>query len=109
MRPRYAIGVKAHVAGALDAHGNPIDSWLPAVAVEVYSIGPRTQIEPETGRTLVVEGLTVYAPPGTAIGPLDRVVIDGVEFEVEGDPADWTRGSFGWAAGIALNLKRAEG
>lgn len=109
MSARYTVGVRKYVAGVNDAHGNPVDYWLPPTPVEVYSIAPRVSVEPVTGRLAAVEGLAVLAPAGLVVGPLDHVEIDGVEYEVDGDPGDWTRGPFGFKGGVAILLKRAAG
>lgn len=109
MRTVYTVGVRRYVAGQKDSHGNAEDTWAAPVPVPVYSIAPTTSSEPEPGRSEVVEGMTVLAPVGTLIGPQDRVLIDGDEWETDGDLADWSRGPFGWAPGVSINLKRAEG
>lgn len=73
-------------------------------------------------RAVVVEGLTVYAPAGTAVGVHDRVVwpftvdaagavvASGEEYEVDGDVADWTQGPWQHPnAGVTFDLTRTEG
>lgn len=105
----HTIGHRAYQAGAKDAHGNPVDTWAAPVTVNVYAIYPRYAQEPEPDRPLVVVGLAVLAPPTVQIGPRDRVVIDGEEWDVEGDPGDWTRGPWDYAPGVEIVLKRAEG
>lgn len=108
----HTIGVRHHEAGATDAHGNQVDSWSDPIPLEVYSIAPATSAEPfEPGREAVITGLTVLAPNDavTLIGPRDRVVVNGEEYTVEGDIADWGQGPFGWSPGISFNLERVEG
>lgn len=106
----YSIGVKRLVKGQTDAHGNVTESFSDPVSVPVYSIAPTTSDEPyEAGREAVVTGLSVLAPIDTNITAYDRVVWDGEEYTVEGDIADWSKGPFGWDAGIAIQLKRVEG
>lgn len=106
----FTIGVKRYTEGSVDQYNNPTKSWSAPVAVEVYSIAPTTSAEPfEAGRNAVITGLTVLAPVGTVIGPKDRVVINSEEYEVDGKIADWSKGPFGWAPGIEIKLKRAEG
>lgn len=119
----WTVGVRAWSQSGRDAHGNPVPSWAPPVPVRVHAVGPRVQTEPgEPNRTVVVEGLTVYAPAGTVVGEHDRVVwpfkVDdtgavtfaGEEYEVDGDVADWTSGP--WpnpVAGVTFDLTRTEG
>lgn len=92
-----------------DAHGNPVDSLAEPVEVLVYAIAPRFATEPDPTRGAEVVGLNLLAPVGTVIGPHDVVVIDGEDYEVDGETADWTRGPFDWAPGVSINLKKAEG
>lgn len=111
MNPRktYLVGVRRYETGGEDAHGNPVEGYSAPVYIEVYGIAPSTSSEPEAGRNLVVTGYTLLAPPGTVIGPLDRVVIDGKEYKVEGEPGDWNRGPFAYEPGVSIALTRAEG
>lgn len=108
---RYTVGVRAFGAGepGYDVHGNEVVSWGDPVTYPVYAIAPRTSTEPAPGRDEVVVGLSVYAPHGVPIGPRDRVVIDGEEWDVDGEIADYDRGPFGVSHGIVINLRRAEG
>lgn len=106
----FTIGVKRYQEGAVDRYNNPTTSWLSAVAVLVYSIAPTSSDEPfEAGRNAVITGLSVLAPVGTVIGPKDRVVIDSVEYVVDGAIADWSKGPFAWSPGIEIKLKKVTG
>jgi hypothetical protein len=79
------------------------------VDVLVYAISPRqSSEEDESGRRLVISGLTVYAPLGVSVGPHDRVVVDDVTYEVEGEPGVWAYRDPG-PAGIQFNLERSDG
>ena len=111
MRPRktYLVGVKRYETGVEDDHGNPSEGYAAPAYIEVYGIAPTTSAEPESGRNLVVVGYTLFAPPGTVVGPLDLVEIDGKDYKVDGEPADWGRGPFGYAPGVSITLTRAEG
>jgi len=106
---RIPVGVRAFTAGETDAHGNPIDGWADAVETLVYAVHPRVSSEPLPDRSEVVIGLTMLTPPDVTIGPRDRVVYRGEEYEVEGDIGNWNDGPFGWTPGLAVNLKRVEG
>lgn len=107
----YVIEHLAHVPGGLDAHGNPVSAWAEPVPLPVHGWSPPSQdTEPgQANRDLVVRDLDVYAPAGTAVGPHDRVRVEGVLYEVVGHPEDYTRGPWQWAAGVRLNLLRVEG
>lgn len=106
----YTVGVRAY-APTTDAHGNDRDAWGAAVTQAVHGYAPPTPpSEPfEAGRDAVLWDLDVYCPPGFAVGPHDRVVVDGVEYDVVGGVEDFTHGPWQWAAGLRVSLKRAEG
>lgn len=94
--------------------GNITPGYLPAVDLKVYAIAPAaTQADAEPSspsRTAVVTGLAVYVPRGATLGPHDRYVIDGEEWEQDGDALDYTRGPFSNRVGqLVLNLRRTEG
>lgn len=107
----HTVGVRAFGAGGpgYDAHGNEVPSWGDPVPVAVYAIAPRPSEEPQPGRSEVISGLAVYAPADTVVGPRDRVVIDGEEWEVEGELGDYTRGPWGYPFGVVINVTRVEG
>lgn len=109
----WMVGHRVWSQSGRDAHGNAVDSWADPVDVPVHAVAPlvREGREPDSGnRSLVVDGLQVFAPAGVRFGPHDRVVWRGGTFEVDGETADYTAGP--WAnpvAGVVINLKRSEG
>lgn len=109
----WTVGHRVWSQSGRDAHGNAVDSWADPVDVPVHAVAPlvREGREPDSGnRSLVVDGLQVFAPAGVRFGPHDRVVWRGGTFEVDGETADYTAGP--WAnpvAGVVINLKRSEG
>ena len=109
VRAVYTVGHRAYVAGLKDAHGNVREGWADPVPFEVYAIAPLASQEPGDDRTAVTTGISLLAPQGAVVDPHDRFVVDGVEYDVEGDVADYTRGPFGFAAGLVVNLTRTEG
>jgi hypothetical protein len=114
MRAKYTIGHKVYEPGAVDDMGNEVDAWADSVDLKVYSIAPSASladVEPEPGRQAVMTLMSVLVPAGALLGPHDRYVIDGDEWEQEGEDGDYTRGPFRGprSAGIVLNLKRVEG
>lgn len=114
MTPRYTIGHRIYTPGAEDDLGNAVDVWAAAVDLLVYSIAPTASLadsEPtEPSRTAVLTGWSVLVPRGAALGPHDRYVIDGTEWDQEGEVGDYTRGPFSNRVGqLVLNVKRVEG
>ena len=88
----------AFVAGEVDTHGNPVESWGTATSVGVYAFDPGATSEPrEPGRDRVDTTPTLYLPSTVVFGARDRVTARGVLYEVEGvtrqfiHPTDSTR------------------
>lgn len=61
------------------------------------------------GREGVIVGLTFFAPVGTPLRHTDHVVIDGVPYEVEGEPGTWISPFSGTGFGVQAALRRAKG
>lgn len=109
MNATVTIAVRRFTTGAKDRHGNATTGHLEPQDVQVFAVYPTVSDEAQVGRSDVTEGLTVLAPTGTEIGPHDVVLWLGDPYEVNGEPGDWSHGPFGWAPGVAFNLKRTEG
>jgi hypothetical protein len=103
------IGHKPYASTTEDAHGNPVVTYGPTVQRAVYGYGPPIRTtDAEPGGTQVIEGLDVFSPL-FAVDPRDLFVIDGHDYMVVGEVADWTKGPFGFNPGQSFRLKRVEG
>jgi hypothetical protein len=112
--PRYTVGHRVYTEGETDDLGNPREGWADPVPLKVFAIAPTASLadaEPALpSRDAVITGLTLYVPRGAQLGPHDRFVIDGEEWEQEGDVGDYSRGPFTNAVGhVVVYLKRKEG
>lgn len=71
------------------------------------AVAPRYATESTDSRSpAVIVGLTIYGPPA-CINSDDTLVIDGVEYQIDGLPGEWTNPFTGWAPGIEVPVKRA--
>lgn len=61
------------------------------------------------GREGVIVGLSFFAPIGTPLRHTDTVLIEGIPYEVEGEPGVWASPISGTSFGIQAALRRAEG
>jgi hypothetical protein len=61
------------------------------------------------GRHGVTDRWTLYAPWETDLIHTDRVEVDGVLYELDGDVARWTQPWSGWRPGVVATLKRVAG
>lgn len=94
----------------LDEYGDPIAGEPTSATLDGCSVAPRLSTEVSApGREAVLQGLTLYAPYGTDIEHTDRVTVDGVPYEVDGEPGSWKSPFDGWEAGVSVALRRAAG
>jgi hypothetical protein len=112
---RTATIVRANPGGT-DQFGDPIAGTTVEIDVPGAAWAPRTQgAGPsaseihDRGRQGVIEGLSVYLPYGTDLRPTDQLRLDGVLYEVEGDPGSWWSPFTGRTPGIEVAVRRAEG
>ena len=109
----HAIRVHRYQVGALDAHNNPVESWVPDVALTaVQGVAPGAQNDEsvQPGRDVSEVAWTVYAPAGTLVGARDRVEWLGDVYAVDGEPRDYTRGPWrNFGEGVVIELRRTEG
>jgi hypothetical protein len=92
-----------------DAHGNNVpgpDVPTPVAGCAVY---PRTSSENTDRRDQVVIGLTAVMPYGTDVRATDRVKVDGVIYEIDGEPGVHESPLTGAQMGVEVALTRVTG
>jgi hypothetical protein len=86
--------------------GEPAEDWDNPTERDVTTIAPlepRPSDEPvQDARNAVTSGWTLYLPPGDPITRLNRVSVRGIEYPVQGEPADW-------GVGIVVQAFKTEG
>jgi hypothetical protein len=98
-----------------DEYGNTSAlDWSTATDTSVTLLAPpaprRTAAFGESnaiGRLGAIYGYTLYFPTGTDVSPLDRVVLWGDTFEVEGEAGRWTSGAGTDLGGLEVDVVRA--
>lgn len=108
MKAAIAVQVKRYDPGTKDAHGN-VGGHADPEDVYVYAVAPSSSTEPAPDRDAVVTVLTIYAPPSVVLDPRDLVVVNGEDYDVVGDTADFNRGPFAFAPGNTFALQKASG
>lgn len=75
-----------------DRYGDIITDWSAATATPVQAwLGPITTTENFDQRDATISTRRATFPCGTRIGPLDRVLVGDVTYEVDGQPNEaWT-------------------
>lgn len=83
----------------------PSWEWAPAEreVVTIAPLEPRPSSEPtQQARNALVSGWTLYLPAGDPITSENRVRVRGVDYPVQGQPADW-------GAGVVVQAFKTEG
>jgi hypothetical protein len=102
----FSVGHRAYSAAEIDAHGNAVPSWSEPVQKSVYGWGAPDTSEPKVaGYERVVVEVELLVPPGFQCQSRDRMVLDGVEYEVIGMPEMFDHNPFGWNPGGVINLR----
>lgn len=104
------ITILRPIPGEPDAYGEPTEAGVDRYSCPSAFTAPRMSSDlDEPGRAGVVVGLTLYVPYGFDVLAGDRVDVDGVIYECDGDPADWCSPLSGWEAGTTIALRRVDG
>ncbi|MFT4125083.1 MAG: hypothetical protein QM662_02480 [Gordonia sp. (in: high G+C Gram-positive bacteria)] len=84
----FDVGHKMYLEGAVDDWGNPVDTWADPVSKKFITWADYATEDPKLAghdRDVVDAGIIVY-PDFGSVSPRDRMVIDGIEYEVIGSP-----------------------
>lgn len=108
----YTLRVREPADGAVDEFGNPVVTWTER-DWPVSGIAPGSMTEPETtNRDLSLVVWSIIAPAGSQPGYRGQVRLPGDSqwYDIDGTPADWTRGPWPHpVAGVVVELRRADG
>lgn len=112
--PRHKNGVLAtvlkHEAGAEDAHGNPVESWVEFAVLENCGFDPGSTSEPRlAGQERVIVEPTLYAAYDAPVEPADHLLIEGTTYAVEGVARRWRNPNSGRRLGCVITLRLVTG
>lgn len=82
------VTIKNRFIDGQDQFGNDTYSFT-AQEVGPCSVQQGTTRETITATDQVATGMVLFAPYGTDVSYQDAVIINGVEYEVSGDPESW--------------------
>lgn len=108
----HTLHIRYWTSNSKDDHGNDVPMYSGPTPWPVHAIAPGAITEPtEPDRDAELIMYTIYAPATLdQPGARDLVVINGVDYPVDGRPRDWTFGPWPFPeAGIAVYLRRVEG
>lgn len=101
--------VRVRPPGYTDA-GDPIEAAPTRVPLCEAFTAPRTSSDiTDRGRAGVIVGLTLFGKYGTDLKHTDQVEVDGVLYDVDGEPGQWKNPLTGTKAGFEVALTRAAG
>lgn len=108
----YTLQVRSRTETGKGPLGNPTYSWSASRSWSVRQIDPGQSAEPYlANRDLSSVEFAVHADSASGVPAAgDQVLVDNDWYDVDGEPADWTRGP--WpnpVAGVVVLLKRIEG
>lgn len=88
----YTLGVRTYSGTTQDSHNNDVPIYADPVDWPVHAYASGANDEPaQQGRDLSNVLWTVYAPADDNLpGALDRVVLEGTEYAIEGEPRDYS-------------------
>lgn len=93
-----------------DSYGNDVYGDAPVATEGVFAPGGSSENTQQGGDTVVTQP-TVFLPD-LDVTPVDRIVIDGVTWQVDGTPRNWPANAFtGWRPDYPLEvpLRRVTG
>jgi hypothetical protein len=103
--------VRLRAPSVANRYGDAEADWSAATATTIAgcALQPAGSTEfTDPTRTVVTTRWTLFLPPGTDLAPGDRVDVDGVTYEVDGEPLDWSAPG-GNLDHVAAVLQRVEG
>ena len=112
---RHPAGVSAFVysfiGDAEDDYGNVTETWSASFAeLQGCAFDPGSSSEPRLqGHDRVIVEPTLYIPFEADVKPRDRVRVEGVTYEVEGQPRRWRSPFTGRTPGAVVTLRLVEG
>lgn len=96
--------------GGHDEYGDPVTSTEATCELHGCAVAPRTTADTKgRARGGVVEGLTLYCPPGTDLVATDAVEVSGVRYRIDGEVGVWSSPFGGDVGGLEVALTRAAG
>jgi hypothetical protein len=100
--------VRVRGAG-VDEYGDPIEGGS-STSLTVRAVAPRYTSDPaDPSRSPVIDGFTLYFPPGVDIAATDKLTVRGGTYEVDGEPGEWVSPFTNVSHGIEVNVRRGRG
>lgn len=105
----WTAGHEVYSEGSDDAHGNPAQSWAAPVSVPAIWWSPSSTEPVVAGHDRVQVDVVMAVDSALAVGPHDRFVLDSQEYDVIGEPEDYSHGPYATPGRKPFNLQRVDG
>lgn len=87
-----------------DGDGNDVRAETTVVTAGVFA--PGGSVERADGGDQVVTQPTVSLPTGSVLDAVDAILVNGVRYQVDGDPARWPANPFtGWTPDYSVEVR----
>lgn len=93
---------------APDPYGNDQYTLQPVTLTPVV-VWPTGATEQMQGQDLSTSGVTALLPAGTDVDAIDKLTIDGKDYEIDGQPASFLSPFSGFTPGVQVSLTRVTG
>lgn len=100
------VTIRTREVTGTDEYGSDVYGWSETTSPAWWE--PRTSGEQTDAREQVTSGYWLYLPPGTPLTAASQVVLDGVAYEVDGEPGRQP-GGFVVDGYVRAALKRVTG
>ena len=104
------VQVERFTSGSVDAHGNIVEQWLPAIEVGIHAFAPGSSTEPiGDGQDRVITAPTLYVNTDVVLDPRDRVTVRGKQYEVDGETLEYRSPYNPRVDGNVIKLRKVDG
>jgi SPP1 family predicted phage head-tail adaptor len=93
--------------GVDEKYGNPV--YTETTVTVTGAFAPAAGTETTEGQDQVVSQPLALLPYGTEIDSTAKLTINGLDYEIDGEPQSWSSPFVTWQPGISVPLKRITG
>jgi hypothetical protein len=98
------VTLKRRTVSGQDALGNDVFTTVDVSLAGVFA--PGGSLEQLQGQDVVTDQPSVFLPTGTAVDAVDAVAVNGLLYEVDGEPNVWPPHPFtGWQPEYSVEVK----
>lgn len=104
---RHTVTIRR--AGEVDRYGDLIDGTGTELTWRDVIIAPRASTEVNNYSDTVLSEYTALGPVDPVVQATDELLVDGLLYQVEGEPSAWSSPFESWRPGQQVALRRKRG